>query len=400
VSLSAGTVVGVSNGGTGNTSLTGILVGNGSNPFSTVSAPDSEIVGVSDTQTLTNKTLSSNTQYESAISVGNGGTGKQTFPAGILTASGTDPFLTIPHPTGDLVGTTASQNLTNKSFGTNTSLGTPVSGNLQFCNGLPLSTGVDGVLPVTKGGTGQSSFSEGVLKVNSSGAIVSVAASGDLVTTDGVQTLNSKTFGSNTDLGTPINGDLSNCTNFDVSQASGVLDIAHGGTGTAAPNGYFKGNGLGDGDFILKIPAADIDGLVSGSTNLADATGILAVNKGGTGLTSVTGYLRGSGTSFTVLNKIPAADIDGTVATTAVDFGSSSNTGVVPVDKGGTGSASPNGYFFGDGTGGGTFSTTIPYTHISGAPAGGIPDGWSEYVVDMCVNNTAVTKTILVKNNQ
>lgn len=49
----------VANGGTGATTLTGILKGNGTSAFTAVTAPTGTIVGTSDTQTLTNKTLTS-----------------------------------------------------------------------------------------------------------------------------------------------------------------------------------------------------------------------------------------------------------------------------------------------------------------------------------------------------
>jgi hypothetical protein len=45
----------VANGGSGTTSLTGILKGNGASAFSAVTAPTGAIVGTTDTQTLTNK---------------------------------------------------------------------------------------------------------------------------------------------------------------------------------------------------------------------------------------------------------------------------------------------------------------------------------------------------------
>lgn len=47
----------VSNGGTGATTLTGVLVGNGASAVTAVAAPTGTIVGTSDSQTLTNKTL-------------------------------------------------------------------------------------------------------------------------------------------------------------------------------------------------------------------------------------------------------------------------------------------------------------------------------------------------------
>jgi hypothetical protein len=51
----------VGNGGTGATTLTGIVVGNGTSAFTTVTAPSGAIVGTTDTQTLTNKRITSRT---------------------------------------------------------------------------------------------------------------------------------------------------------------------------------------------------------------------------------------------------------------------------------------------------------------------------------------------------
>lgn len=57
-SLSAlSTALSVAQGGTGATTLTGILKGNGTSAFTAVTAPAGTIVGTTDTQTLTNKTL-------------------------------------------------------------------------------------------------------------------------------------------------------------------------------------------------------------------------------------------------------------------------------------------------------------------------------------------------------
>ena len=52
-----GTTVAVSYGGTGATTLTGILKGNGTSAFTAVTAPSGALVGDTDSQTLTNKTL-------------------------------------------------------------------------------------------------------------------------------------------------------------------------------------------------------------------------------------------------------------------------------------------------------------------------------------------------------
>jgi hypothetical protein len=52
----AGTL-GVGSGGTGATTLTGVVIGNGTSAFTTVTAPTGAIVGTTDTQTLTNKRI-------------------------------------------------------------------------------------------------------------------------------------------------------------------------------------------------------------------------------------------------------------------------------------------------------------------------------------------------------
>lgn len=49
----------VGNGGSGATSLTGLLVGNGTSAFTAVTAPSGAVVGTTDTQSLSNKTLTS-----------------------------------------------------------------------------------------------------------------------------------------------------------------------------------------------------------------------------------------------------------------------------------------------------------------------------------------------------
>ena len=52
-----GDLIAVAGGGTGAGTLTGILKGNGTSAFTAVTAPSGAIVGTTDTQTLTNKTL-------------------------------------------------------------------------------------------------------------------------------------------------------------------------------------------------------------------------------------------------------------------------------------------------------------------------------------------------------
>lgn len=62
------TTVTVPQGGTGATTLTGILKGNGASPFTAVPAPTGDVVGTTDAQTLTNKTLTAPTVSSPSIS--------------------------------------------------------------------------------------------------------------------------------------------------------------------------------------------------------------------------------------------------------------------------------------------------------------------------------------------
>lgn len=65
-----GSALPVSSGGTGAATLTGLVKGNGTGAFTAVTAPTGTVVGTSDTQTLTNKTMTSYTETVFAITDG------------------------------------------------------------------------------------------------------------------------------------------------------------------------------------------------------------------------------------------------------------------------------------------------------------------------------------------
>ena len=101
-----------------------------------------------------------------------------------------------------------------------------------------------------------------------------------------------------------------------------TVDVAHGGTGATTLTGYVKGNGTGAFTASSTIPGSDISGDITG--NAANVNGTVTVGHGGTGATTLSagGYLKGNGTSaITSQTGVPFSDV----------------TGTVPVNQGGTG---------------------------------------------------------------
>jgi len=80
---------------------------------------------------------------------------------------------------------------------------------------------------------------------------------------------------------------------------AGTLNVANGGTGATTLTGYVKGSGTSAMTASATIPVGDL-------------TGTLPVGNGGTGATTLTGYVKGNGTSaMTAAATIPNTDITG-----------------------------------------------------------------------------------------
>jgi hypothetical protein len=273
----------VSRGGSGATTLTGIIKGNGTSAFTTITTPVGDLVGTTDTQTLTNKTLGSGTTISAlgtpasgaltnctdlpinsgttgTLSVTKGGTGSATFAAGVLKANGTANFTTVPSPVGDLVGTTDTQILTNKTLGAGTAFGSAIS--------------------VANGGTGAITFTAGILTASGTNAFTTVTApAGVIVGTTDTQTLTNKTLTSPTITGATVTGGS-------IASLTTPLPVLSGGTGTTTSTG--TGATVRATSPTLVIPNLGVpsSGTLTNCTGLSlttGVTGILPVANGGTG---------------------------------------------------------------------------------------------------------------------
>ncbi len=307
----------VGSGGTGATTLTGVLKGNDTAAFtaassgtdysagtatlatgilkSTTTTGALTIAAVADFPILNQNTTGTAANVTGVVTVPNGGTGVTTL-TGLLLGNGTAAVTAVAAPTSAVVGINDTQTLTNKTIA-----GTQITGNITGN-----SANVTGTVAVGNGGTGVATLT-GLVKGTGTTAMVAATAGTDYVLPSG-----------------SITGTAANVT--------GIVAIANGGTGAATQQAainalagtqvvgkYLRSDGTNT--TLASIVAADVPTLNQSTTGTAsNVTGTVAVGNGGTGATTLTGLVKGTGTTAMVAATagidyvLPSGNITGTAA--------------------------------------------------------------------------------------
>lgn len=301
-----------------------------------------------------------------------GGTTGLSFTGSPVTTTGTFTLTGTLNVTNGGTGTTTSTGTGSAVLSNNPSLITPALDTPSFISlinatGLPLSTGVTGVLAVANGGTGDSSYNDGELLIGNSsgntlttstltaGSNISITNGNGSITIAATGTLTSSLTNSHIFVGNvsnsatdvAVSGDLTlaNTGAFTIANAAvtnakiadatinlttkvtGVLPLANGGTGanlsaTGGASQVLRQSSIGAVVTVSQLANTDITGLGTMSTQNANNVNI-------TGATQITGLPSPTGGSDAATKSYVDSATSGLTGKAPVRLVSTSNqTGV------------------------------------------------------------------------